>query len=183
MKKPEEALFLLEDTTWTLQHKLNKGVYQRRGRVAWKWVWFVYHVINVGVPLGIIHTRCARKLEHFSFDVAFVQCEHSYWQQQVPFDGITVRILCESGLRSEHNHDDDSMTQTGRLAWLPEASRHKKSLTNSCGVTDLLLVVTEVLPVVGHSWQTVYHLRKNFPAEQLHPIAVLQVSPCQNRHL
>ncbi len=43
--------------------------------------------------LGLIHTGCtmrrAGKLEYFSFDVACEQCEHSHWQQQVPFAGVT----------------------------------------------------------------------------------------------
>ncbi len=43
--------------------------------------------------LGLIHTGWATrhpcKLERFSFDVACEQCEHSHWQQQVLFAGIT----------------------------------------------------------------------------------------------
>ena len=34
--------------------------------------------MRVARPSGLIHTGRARKLEHFSFDVACVQCEHSY---------------------------------------------------------------------------------------------------------
>ena len=43
--------------------------------------------------LYIIHTgratQHARKLEHFTFDIACQQCEHSHWQHQVPFAGVT----------------------------------------------------------------------------------------------
>ncbi len=41
--------------------------------------------------LGLIHTGRATRRAHkcFSFDVACQQCEHSHWQQQVPFAGVT----------------------------------------------------------------------------------------------
>ncbi len=45
------------------------------------------------VSEGLIHTGRARKLERFSFDVACEQCEHSHWQQQVPF---CWRFACRS---------------------------------------------------------------------------------------
>ena len=46
--------------------------------------------------LGLFHTgramRRTRKLEHFFFDVVCQLCEHSYWQQQVPFARTAFRL-------------------------------------------------------------------------------------------
>ncbi len=57
---------------------------------------------------GPIHTghrkRHVGKLEHFPFDVAWVQCGHPHSHQQVPFPCIALRVascvLCGLGLRS-----------------------------------------------------------------------------------
>ena len=59
-----------------------------------------------GEGWGLIHTgratRCVRKLECFSFDVASMQCEHSHWWQQIPFACVALwvasHVLCELGL-------------------------------------------------------------------------------------
>ena len=56
---------------------------------------------------GPIHTghgtRRARKFEHFSFDVACLQCGHSHSHQQVPFACVALHvpscILCGLGHR------------------------------------------------------------------------------------
>ncbi len=46
--------------------------------------------------------RRARKLEHFSFDIACVQCGHPHSHQQVPFACVALcvasRVLCGLGL-------------------------------------------------------------------------------------
>ncbi len=56
---------------------------------------------------GPIHTgrgtRCARKLERFSFDVACMQCGHPHSHQQVPFACVALciasHVLCGLGPR------------------------------------------------------------------------------------
>ena len=50
---------------------------------------------NVRIVLGPHphRTRCARKFEYFSFDVACVQCEHPHSHQQVPFAGVALRVV------------------------------------------------------------------------------------------
>ena len=62
----------------------------------------------LAIQFGPIHTgrgtRRPGKFEHFSFDVACLQCGHSHSHQQVPFTCITLcvtsHILCGLGLNA-----------------------------------------------------------------------------------
>ena len=62
------------------------------------------HCAVSGSLLGPIHTgpgtRRVHKFQHFSFDVACVQCGHPHSHQQVPFAlRVASRVLCGYGLR------------------------------------------------------------------------------------
>ncbi len=61
--------------------------YKRRITSVYLPIWF--KICSNDPGLGPIHTgrgmRCTCKLEHFSFDVACLQCGHPHLHQQVPF--------------------------------------------------------------------------------------------------
>ena len=62
--------------------------------------------------------RDALKFEHFSFDVACMQCGHPYSYQQVPFVcfalRVTSRVLCGLGRRGFY-HAEESKKKDARF--------------------------------------------------------------------
>ena len=88
------------------------------------------HASYVNGRLGPIHTgrrmRCSRKFEHFSFDVACMQCGHPHSYQQIPFAcvamRVTSRVLCGWGVALR------------KLACTDDAKTHQKGILDKCSL-------------------------------------------------
>ena len=73
-----------------MKHLCFLNVLYWASHLQWRWGWGTY----LSLRPNSHRTRNATRMQRFSFDLPFVQCEHAHWWQQVPF--ACVALHCSS---------------------------------------------------------------------------------------